>query len=79
MKRKFYLIGVLALALVLSSRVYAYTHTAPSATIGAIAVEGDIATVKPAAAQLHWDIVLEKLQLKLKLQQLAKADSANHN
>lgn len=70
MRRKFYLIGVLALALVLSGRVYAYTNTAPSAPLGATAVEGDIVTVKLATAQPHWDIVLEKLQLKLKLEQL---------
>jgi hypothetical protein len=70
MKKKFYLIGVLALALALSGRVYAYTNTASSAPLGATAVEGDIVTVKPAATQPHWEIVLEKLQLKLKLEKL---------
>ncbi len=53
MKKKFYLIIALILALVLSGGAYAYTYTTSAAKIGA-ASERDIATVNTTPTQPNW-------------------------
>lgn len=58
MKRKFYLIIALVLAVIVSGGLFAYTYTNAAATLTPAATKAEIATVASAAAQPDWDSVI---------------------
>ncbi|MFQ5997027.1 MAG: hypothetical protein ACE5KP_05320 [Dehalococcoidales bacterium] len=60
-KKRFYLIVVLALALIISGGVYAYTYTTAVGTIGILPPSGDVATSNTAASQPDWSSVTDNL------------------
>lgn len=58
MKKKFYLITALVVALALGGGIYAYAYTTATATIGITEPTGDVATCELAPNQPDWNSVL---------------------
>jgi len=63
MKRKFFLIVALVLAVVVSGGIFAYTYTTTSITGAAVTAAGaDLATCNKTVSQPDWDSILDDLE-----------------
>ena len=74
MERKFYLLVAIAVILIVSGGIYAYTYTTATGTIGTPTPTGDIATVNATGTQPNWSSILTPVNNDVILRPIGTGD-----
>jgi hypothetical protein len=78
-ERKFFLLVAIAVILIVSGGIYAYTYTTATGTIGTPTPTGDIATVNATGTQPDWDDVLTPVNDDVILRPIGTGDETDIN
>jgi hypothetical protein len=73
-ERKFYLLVAIAVILIVSGGIYAYTYTTATGTIGTPTPTGDIATVNATGTQPNWSSILTPVNNDVILRPIGTGD-----